>query len=61
MLDCLLRIRFGMAEHLTTFVSSMLLIIPVLGLSHKLDTILTDPVYGSNASTFIIVQVGRKH
>lgn len=55
MLDCLLRIRFGMAEHLTTFVSSMLLIIPVLGLSHKLDTILTDPFYGSNASTFIIV------
>lgn len=60
MLEHLLRIRFGMAKHLITFVSPMWLITPVPSLSHKLD-IITDPVYGFRASTFITIQVGRKH
>lgn len=59
MLDCLLRIRFGMTKHLTAFVSPML-IFPVLDLSHDLDTIISDIVHGSKASAFITVQIGRK-
>lgn len=60
MLEHLLRVRFGMAKYLITFVSPMWLIIPVPSFSHELDTIITEPVYGFRASTFITIQVGRK-
>lgn len=60
MLEHLLKVRFGVAKHLITFVSPVWLIIPVPGLSHELDTIITDPVYGFRASIFITIQVGRK-
>jgi len=60
MLERLLRVRFGVIKCLITFVSPVSLITPVPSLSHELDIINTDPVYGFRASAFITILVGRK-